>query len=143
MSFDVDIVKAWIADDPDATTAAEVQALLDAALAGDTAAEADLADRFAGVLDWIADDPDATTAAEVQALLDAALAGDAAAEADLADRFAGVLEFGTAGLRGHLGGGPNRMNRAVVIKAAAGLMAVLRERVGEGFSVVHEPRRRH
>lgn len=85
---------------------------------------------------WIADDPDATTAAEVQALLDAALAGDAAAEADLADRFAGVLEFGTAGLRGHLGGGPNRMNRAVVIKAAAGLMAVLRVRVGEGFSVV-------
>ena len=45
-------------------------------------------------------------------------AGDADA---LAARFAGTLQFGTAGLRGALGGGPNRMNLAVVRAATFGL----------------------
>jgi phosphomannomutase len=79
---------------------------------------------------WIADDPDAADRAELQDLLDAAArggpAGDAAA-ADLADRFAGRLEFGTAGLRGAMGAGPNRMNRAVVRAATAGLARWLHE----------------
>ena len=35
------------------------------------------------------------------------------------DRFAGRLEFGTAGLRGVVAAGPNRMNRAVVRAATA------------------------
>ncbi len=48
----------------------------------------------------------------------------------------GMLEFGTAGLRGRLGGGPNRMNRAVVIRAAAGLTAYLRTLDPEPFVVV-------
>ncbi|MEV4263230.1 phospho-sugar mutase [Kribbella sp. NPDC049584] len=69
---------------------------------------------------WLSEDPDPDTRAELQALLDA---GDTT---ELADRFAGTLEFGTAGLRGAVGAGPNRMNRVVVIRAAAGLAAYLK-----------------
>lgn len=71
--------------------------------------------------DWIADDPDPATQAELSDVLAAVQAGDADAAADLASRMDGTLEFGTAGLRGALGAGSNRMNRAVVIRAAAGL----------------------
>ena len=71
---------------------------------------------------WLAEDPDPDTRAELQQLLDAG----AEADAELADRFAGTLEFGTAGLRGAVGAGPNRMNRVVVIRAAAGLCAYLK-----------------
>ena len=76
---------------------------------------------------WRDDDPDEVTRAELDAVLAAATSGDAEAGADLADRFAGMLEFGTAGLRGAMGAGPNRMNRSVVIRAAAGLTAYLME----------------
>ncbi|TDD18838.1 phospho-sugar mutase [Kribbella turkmenica] len=69
---------------------------------------------------WLSEDPDPDTRAELRHLLDAAAADE------LADRFAGILEFGTAGLRGAVGAGPNRMNRIVVIRAAAGLCAYLK-----------------
>ncbi|MDN4479957.1 phospho-sugar mutase [Demequina muriae] len=80
---------------------------------------------------WIADDPDATARAELEAVVAAHRAGDAEASADLADRFRGPLEFGTAGLRGRIGAGPNRMNRAVVIRAAAGLARYLTDALVE------------
>ncbi|WP_433892011.1 phospho-sugar mutase [Streptomyces sp. CA-111067] len=84
---------------------------------------------------WAAEDPDARTRAELEALAGAAEQGDEAALAGLADRFSGVLEFGTAGLRGEMGAGPMRMNRSVVIRAAAGLAAYLDER-GGGLVVI-------
>lgn len=67
---------------------------------------------------WLADDPDDRDRAELTALA----RGDGAGSlAELADRFAGRLEFGTAGLRGVVAAGPNRMNRAVVRAATAAL----------------------
>lgn len=77
---------------------------------------------------WVAEDPDERTRSELQDLITRIEddAGDAADDvADLADRFRGTLEFGTAGLRGALGAGPNRMNRVVVIRAATGLASYL------------------
>jgi phosphomannomutase len=83
---------------------------------------------------WAAEDPDETTRAELEQVVREVEAGGDTA--DLADRFAGSLEFGTAGLRGALGAGPNRMNRVVVIRAAAGLAAYLREQGQTGPVVV-------
>jgi phosphomannomutase len=70
---------------------------------------------------WRAHDPDPMTRAELDALLALARGGDAAALVDLEDRFLGPLEFGTAGLRGLLGAGENRINRAVVLRTTHGL----------------------
>ncbi len=73
---------------------------------------------------WIADDPDELDRAELRELLDRAFPsgdgnGEAEAVAELRDRFADRLHFGTAGLRGVVAAGPNRMNRAVVRAATA------------------------
>ncbi|WP_076260659.1 phospho-sugar mutase [Intrasporangium flavum] len=87
---------------------------------------------LAAAVAWRDDDPDPTTRGELDALLQRVEAGDDDARTDLADRFAGLLEFGTAGLRGALGAGPNRMNRSVVIRAAAGLTAYLKAEGGAG-----------
>ncbi|GGG43480.1 phosphomannomutase [Kocuria dechangensis] len=82
-----------------------------------------LDDLLAAARAWSAADPDPVTRAELDALTEAAGAGDGAAREELADRFSGSLQFGTAGLRAALGAGPMRMNRVVVLRAAAGLAA--------------------
>jgi phosphomannomutase len=88
------------------------------------------ADLLARAHAWLAQDPDGETRAELRELIAAAQAGDAAASAELADRFSARLAFGTAGLRGELGAGSNRMNRVLVAQAAAGLAAYVREKAG-------------
>src|SRR5690348_4176893 len=94
---------------------------------------------------WLAEDPDPTTAGELRALLAGCERGDAAAEKDLAERFTGALEFGTAGLRGILGAGPQRMNRVLVRKVTAGLAAYLLDNVPDararGVVIGHDARR--
>ncbi|MEU3789549.1 phospho-sugar mutase [Streptomyces fructofermentans] len=79
---------------------------------------------------WLAEDPDAETREELAKLI------EAEDVAELTARFSGTLQFGTAGLRGELGAGPMRMNRSVVVRAAAGLAAYLKARGHAGGLVV-------
>lgn len=72
---------------------------------------------------WMAEDPDGETRAELEALL---ASGDDAA---LEDCFGSALAFGTAGLRGVMGAGPNRMNRAVVLRTTAAVARHLKATV--------------
>ena len=74
---------------------------------------------------WIASDVDDQDKADLTALL-ADESPEAAAE--LADRFARRLSFGTAGLRGAVAGGPNRMNTATVTATTAALARWLLDR---------------
>jgi phosphomannomutase len=104
----------------------------------------------AAVQAWIADDPDPGDRAELATLLDRAEAAAYAAQADVAgaapeadeaasqlqDRFAGRLTFGTAGLRGPIGAGPNRMNRAVVRAATSAVAGWLLASAPAGDGVV-------
>lgn len=74
--------------------------------------------------EWMAGDPDPETRAELAGLI------ETGRTEELADRLAGDLAFGTAGLRGAVEAGSNRMNRAVVMRAARGLADYLLERHG-------------
>ena len=94
---------------------------------------------------WLAEDPDSTTAEELRSIIAAADGGDPNAVKELHERFTGALEFGTAGLRGILGAGPQRMNRVLVRKVTAGLGRYLLENVPEakrlGVLIGHDARR--
>lgn len=81
---------------------------------------------------WLAQDPDPETRDELDALIVAAEAGSAEAVADLHSRFDERLAFGTAGLRGEIAAGPNRMNRVLVAQAAAGFGRWLLEHAEDG-----------
>ena len=79
---------------------------------------------------WAEQDPDAQTRSELLALI------AARDEAALLDRCGKRLGFGTAGLRGELGAGPNRMNRVLVAQAAAGLAAYLKKNFERPSAVI-------
>jgi phosphomannomutase len=87
-------------------------------------------DLLARVRAWVAADPDPVTRDELKQLI---ACDDGAA---MSDRFDSALTFGTAGLRGALGAGPNRMNRVVVAHASAGFASYLRDTAGENPLVV-------
>ncbi|MEZ9743366.1 phospho-sugar mutase [Vibrio splendidus] len=74
-------------------------------------------------MNWLARDPDPRTREELQHLIDEGM------HDELEDRFIQRLEFGTAGLRGKVGCGPNRMNRLVIQETATGLGHYLIEHV--------------
>ncbi len=93
-------------------------------------------ERLAQARAWLRQDPDAETRDELAGVITRAASGDESAIADLDDRFGSRLAFGTAGLRGALGAGSNRMNRVLVSQAAAGFAAYLRERAQGGTPTV-------
>lgn len=70
---------------------------------------------------WAANDPDSKTKAELEQLI---ADGE---HAEVESRFSQLLQFGTAGLRGELGAGPNRMNRIVVAYAALAIAEFLKK----------------
>ncbi|PSV32135.1 phosphoglucomutase [Photobacterium sp. GB-27] len=77
---------------------------------------------------WLERDPDPKTRNELEQLI------QDNNQAELTDRFNGRLAFGTAGLRGVVGAGPNRMNRLVIQETAAGLGQYLLRSVPEAAS---------
>ena len=87
---------------------------------------------------WTRRDPDPETRAEIERML----ADD---DPRLGERFRGRLQFGTAGLRAQMGGGPMRMNRLVVRESAEGiadyLLANVPESPARGVFVGHDARR--
>jgi phosphomannomutase len=93
--------------------------------------ETDREDLLSAALAWMAGDPDPETRAQLQELIDT---GDASV---LAGPMGTPLRFGTAGIRGPVGPGPGRMNRAVVIRTTRGLADYLQARDrGDGTVVV-------
>jgi phosphomannomutase len=98
-----------------------------------------IADPRAVAQQWLEAEPDQDMRDELTRLL----AGPAA---ELAQRFTGRLQFGTAGLRGAVGAGPQRMNRLVVRQAAAGLvdhlLATMPDAATRGVIIGYDARRK-
>ena len=61
---------------------------------------------------------------------------------EIKDRFAVALKFGTAGLRGVLGAGTNRMNNYIVAKATQGLANYIKQRKkqAKGVAIAYDSR---
>jgi len=100
-----------------------------------------MADLTAALLDrarrFLAHDPDPSTRAELEAMIERR-------DPELAERFAGPLAFGTAGLRGLLGAGESRMNRAVVLRTTAGIATWLQDTgldISRGVVIGYDGRR--
>ena len=93
-------------------------------------------DLVRAIASWTEQDPDPQTRQQLDELAKAANSGDARAMAELADAFSARLQFGTAGLRGALGPGPNRMNRVVVGQTAAALASHLLDHGLAGGGVI-------
>lgn len=91
--------------------------------------EASEPELYARARAWRDADPDPETRAELEALL---AAND---DAELRERMGPELDFGTAGLRGAVGAGPARMNRAVVVRATRALAEYLLARVPDATSL--------
>jgi phosphoglucomutase len=70
---------------------------------------------------------DEETKSELKAITD---------ENEIKDRFYKNLEFGTAGLRGVIGAGTNRMNKYTVTQATQGLANYIKKVGGEDRGVV-------
>jgi phosphomannomutase len=89
--------------------------------------------------EWQRHDPDPGTAEQLRGMI------DRRELAALEDCVGSTLAFGTAGLRGVLGAGPGRMNRAVVRRSTKGLVQYLRRTVGgieeRGVVVGYDARR--
>ena len=94
-----------------------------------TSFDAEFPELLNAAREWAAHDPDPATAAALSQLIRLCEDGDPGARQELSDSFDGTLQFGTAGLRAALGPGPNRMNRVVVRRAAAGFAAFLNDAV--------------
>lgn len=62
--------------------------------------------------------------------------------AELEDRFYRELAFGTGGMRGIMGAGPNRMNKYIIAKATSGLADMLLDKNcgGKGVAIAYDSR---
>lgn len=76
-------------------------------------------------VEYLTLDPNADTRNEIKALL------DAADELSLQKLLGSRLEFGTAGLRGPMGGGYSRMNGLTILQTTQGLVRYLEECFGD------------
>ena len=86
--------------------------------------------------DWLANSYfDEATKAELLSIKDD--------ENEIKERFYMDLEFGTAGLRGIIGAGINRMNKYVVRKTTQGLANYIKKQGGEsrGVAIAYDSRR--